>query len=228
MGLKVNGIKLGNGWLRCEKVLNKSGNDEWTNILVGDRFTGLNAGSIEIGKSFCIPGDMGLTTSVVVSIYEHEGTSGFDKLFLPSEKATSFDIEEPLKKGDILFGTLNSVYLLTRLEMNRPKSRYDYTKVANFAMHHLDSHVNAYSKDIIGCQSTGAKVMLTFGSKIEPLNGSNEPLGVEEPKFVDVFLNTTQAESLYRQLGEALLHNSVTPDPKDNNTWNRHWQHLSP
>ena len=56
-------------------------------------------------------------TSRIRSIYEHETNDGYDKLVLPANFPSAADLKIPeLKKGDVLLGTMNSVYLLTKTD----------------------------------------------------------------------------------------------------------------
>jgi hypothetical protein len=82
------------------------------------------------------------------------------------------------------------------------------SKVLNFSLvKHPKSCVRVYSDGCMGCQSTGADIMLTFGSTISPLDGNNQEVGVEYPKHVDVFLTKAQAEGLLKELTKALMDN---------------------
>ena len=55
-----------------------------------------------------------LTTSTIRSLYMHESDSGYDKIILPSDFPISKDLDIPeMKDGDLLIGTMNSVYFLT-------------------------------------------------------------------------------------------------------------------
>lgn len=74
----------------------------------------------------------------------------------------------------------------------------------NFTMSdHKNSTINVYDKDCIGCQSTKADVMLSFGPDCSPTNGNNEPL-IKETGVIDIFINNQQALDLYHRLGKIL------------------------
>lgn len=88
--------------------------------------------------------------------------------------------------------------------------------VKNFALHTVDSYVNAYGSSVCGCEQTGADVMLTFGSEIVVLNGNNLPIRVETLRHIDVFLNRRQAEGLLRQLTRIVREMpQLNPPPPD-------------
>ena len=70
-------------------------------------------------KMQCLNGDT-FQTSIVRSIYHHDETSGYDKLILPSNFPKSLDLKFPtLEDGDLLIGTMNSVYLIRQCKTVR-------------------------------------------------------------------------------------------------------------
>lgn len=82
---------------------------------------------------------------------------------------------------------------------------YDQTLIHNFSIHqHDDSCVRAYSDKVGGCKSTGADVMLTFGSTVSPLDGNNKVIENYRPSHIDVFINREQAERLIHELQLAI------------------------
>lgn len=85
----------------------------------GHRVAGSFFGYPEVGSTFLIGSEKVwdiVRTSTVKSIYTHGsgGTDGWDKLVLPKDFPNRDKIVLPaLHKGDILFATHNSIYLLT-------------------------------------------------------------------------------------------------------------------
>ena len=78
----------------------------------GEQFRGSSEEAPTIGESFLISGFNGwAATTPIKSIYVH-GT-GRDKLVVPKDFIHMNLPSLKLKKGDILFSTLNSIYLLT-------------------------------------------------------------------------------------------------------------------
>lgn len=75
--------------------------------------------------------------------------------------------------------------------------------------------VFAHGRGCVGCQATGAYVMLSLESPT-PYGGDNRSSGPEELfRHVDVFLSQDLAEALYRQLGEVLRRNEAALDEGD-------------
>ena len=82
------------------------------------------------------------------------------------------------------------------------------TQVKNFGIHRSGrSTATAYDREVYGCRATRAAVMLTFGNEIEILE-NNQVVNEESNCYVDVFLNTDQAEKLHAVLGVVLARNS--------------------
>lgn len=81
-------------------------------------------------------------------------------------------------------------------------------KLANLSLiNHPQSRVNAYGEECLGCQATGAKVMLTVGSTISVLNSNNQEVRQIYPEHIDIFLTNEQAQDLINQLKKVLLDN---------------------
>jgi hypothetical protein len=91
----------------------------------GEKFIGHALEAPQVGRAcvFAIPDPLDpnhcevLRTSKIMSVYEVDEKSSFDKLVLPSDFPEPLKLDIPeLQQKDILFATMNSLYLLRPLE----------------------------------------------------------------------------------------------------------------